>query len=222
MSLEEDMVQATTELVAEAKEQITFLAQITSDTPLEAKVDGSSIAIPCIRTDGTEMTIGKQVVLLKVGPKFYVVGALGTYVPPDIPTVPESKVFSAILATDLAYGTSATTTLTVAALDVGNYSFRAHQGWTYVGTTDQNVTVDFTGTATGTWDLIRYSGSANAGSFTNALGDEVGMGQTTPQALDVNGVMVVTVAGDLRLRMRRNAGTSALAKAGASLVVTKV
>lgn len=223
MSLADDVVQATTEIVDDAKQQITFLATITSSTPLEAKVDGSGVAIPCIRTDGTEMTIGKQVVLIKVGPKYYVVGALGTYVAPEIPDVPESKVFSSVLTINTNYGTTATAIVTVSALDVGTYSFRGHLGWSIVGATDQFVTVSFTGTTSvSKYDVMRYTASSNGGTFDTTIGTEVELSQTTPQALEVAGGFVVTVPGDLVMSMRRTAGTSGTAKVGANLVVTKV
>lgn len=224
MSLEEDMVQAAEELIQGDKQQIAFLASISSDTPLEARVDGSSNPIPCIRTDATEMTIGKQVVLLKVGPKFYVVGALGTYVPPEIPDVPESKVFSDIASANTNYGTSNTVVMSVP-LTVGEWSIEVRMGHQWVGSTDQIGRLVYSGTTSmASFDFTRITVSSFASEFGLGLATDMNFDQTSgaTQRVIVSGGLVATTDGTLDFTMRRVAGTSALVRAGASLIATKV
>lgn len=228
MSLESDMVQATEEMLAGSKEQITFLAQITSDTPLEAKVDGSSIAIPCIRTDATEMAIGKQVVLLKVGPKFYVVGALGTYVAPEIPVIDADARASVLMTNTVVPATSlgVMAGLTIATLAPGTYSCDYALSWISSGAINVDVRLDFTGTITAVGQqFAMYLRPSTGGTIRKQSVPMLGtsLGAESPDDLTVtgHGGFTVSTAGDLTVSFSRASGTTTV-QAGSNVRLVKV
>lgn len=219
MSFEDDILQGAQELVAKGQQPRPFIGVITSADPLQVVIEGTSVPLPALSFNSDTLIAGQQVAVLPIGPKYVILGALGEAVAPE-PEVAKTK--CVVLASDTAYGTSATTILT-APLTVGTWDIKVSAGWALNGATDQFVKLAYSGsTSMATFEFLRWTASANAGSLGTGLNTEWNMGQTTPQGVLLVGGMAVTSPGDLTLQFRRNAGTSALVRAGASIVATMV
>lgn len=219
MSLEDDILQGTQELVAKGQPAMPFVGNVTSADPLQVVVDGTSVPLPAWGFGTSTLAQGDRVVVLPVSNKYYVLGALGTPTPPA-PEVATIK--SNVLTVAMNYSTSGTTILGVD-LTEGVWNIEIHAGWSFVGATDQHSEIEFTGTASmSKFEGLRWTASANAGVFDVGLVDEWNMGQTTPQALTYRGGIVVTAPGTLSLAFRRTAGTSGTVRAGAGILATLV
>jgi hypothetical protein len=216
MSLEDDIMKSQQELLAKAQAPSPFIGRVVSadPDPLQVVVEGTSVALPALSFSSDVLTPGLQVAVLPIGPKYVVLGALGTAVEPE-PEIDTEK--AACLTVDTAYGTTATTILTLP-LDIGTWAIRVEGSWERGSATDQHIQLDFSGTATGALSFQRWTSSASAGEFEGGLGAEVNQGQTTPQGFRFAGTVVVTAAGDLQLKARRTAGDTASVHAGASII----
>lgn len=219
MSLEDDILQAQQELLAKSMPELPFVGNVQSADPLQVVVDGTSVPLPAFGFGTSVLAQGDRVVVLPVSNKYYVLGSLGAGVAPEPDVI---KVKSNTLLADTNYGTSPTVIVSVD-LTEGTWNVETHAGWSYVGATDQHSSMTFTGIASmSRFEGMRWSASANAGTFDAELEDEWDMGQTTPQALRYEGGLTVTVPGTLSLAFRRTAGTSGTVRAGAGILATLV
>lgn len=220
MSLEDDQLAAMQVIAEKTANPVPFIGRVVSadPDPLQVVVEGTSVALPAFSFSNDTLTAGLQVVVLPIGPKHVVLGALGTAVAPE-PEIDTVKAVSTV--TDTAYLTTATTILTMP-LEVGTWAIRAEASWERGSATDQFIGLHCDGTAAGTFSFQRWTASASAGEFEVPLNTEVNQGQTTPQGARFAGTIVVTVAGNLLLKCRRTAGDTASVHAGASMIAVMV
>lgn len=222
MALEDDQLTAMQVLVDKSATPQPFIGRVVSASPdpLQVVVEGTSVPLPAISFSNDTLTAGLQVAVLPIGPKCVVLGALGT----AVPSAPEDDTDVVDITTaDTAYTTSNTTILTIP-LTPGNWAITAAIGFEWVGSTDQIGQLTFSGTQTmAQFDFTRLTVSALASGYGVALAADMNFGQPaglTQRAL-ISGGIVVTVAGNLVLTMRRTAGTSALVRKGASLIANR-
>lgn len=217
MSLEDDILQSQQELLAKAQSPQPFIGRVVSadPDPLQVVVEGTSVPLPAFSFSSDVLAPGLQVAVLPIGPRYIVLGSLGTAVAPTPDPVTE---VDAWLAADTNYGTSLTNILTLAIPTAGTWRLNGYAGWHLVGATNQFSNLNFTGTLTSyAVDFLRFSQAANVGDFQYVLGTDENMGQTTPQVTEWKGHLVVSAPGNVTLGFYRTAGTSGTVHAGAYL-----